>query len=208
MDCALFDPPRDKVLDFGLRTSKGPTLGHSDNSRPGTDDELLVMKEPPIKRLPDVDKVAAVWKEYYDDVISELHEFIDELGERYLKPQGIDVHDLMKNTLEDPTPRVEKRAKRLQQIWDESQQYIFVDEHTTKEDVHNAFRIIAASQSTRPSANAPELDRVVCVDAALLHDEYGLTFKDLAERYGWQTGNSVRRVKNCVVRGRKILEEA
>jgi hypothetical protein len=74
----------------------------------------------PVENLPDPGRVARAWRIYYQGIIREL-------GERHLKPLGLDVEDLVQEVLDNNPSLSRNLDARLQVADDEASDYIRVD---------------------------------------------------------------------------------
>jgi hypothetical protein len=197
--CALFQPPGDDLFGFYLSCGAGPWLDLPEGWEDAGDQELVAMTEAPIERLRDTDRVETAWKEYYETLIKEL-------GERYLRPAGIDVGEAISDVLESNSVLEERLGEKLQEIEDDRLPYIRPDQYTTKDDVVHAFQLLARSQEKRPKTGRGQRDRLIAVQYAILHYEYGWTFRQIAERYEGRTDEQfLERLEDHAAVGREIL---
>ena len=104
---------------------------------------------------------------------------------------------------------IEKRTKNLVEARKGENRYIVVDEYTTKDDVVNAFRLIASAQTMRPKEGRKRRNQLVAVQYAILRDEFGWTYKQIAQKYERLTDETfLRRVKEYADLGREILKSS
>ncbi len=198
--CLLYDPPAGDLLAFAayrdpeplgprsVRWSKGNPLGKASS--------LGHLVEPLIREVRhDPYLLADATKRYYDELIAEL-------GKRHLKKLGLDVHLLLKDIRIDTPRLLEDYEERQRMAEYENTLFIEVDGDTTEEDVREAFRAISAAQETRPARSRPKRDRLMCVEAAILHDKQGFSYERLAERYGWSDPTLASKY---IAAGREIL---
>jgi hypothetical protein len=208
-DCAFYHPPGDDLLGFLEFCGIGPHLTLSENWRGGGEQETVAMLQAPIEEIRDADRVQDIWMELY-----QVHTFILEVvNKRFLNPRGLDLDDLIADVQEDvlkgsPHP-FEEFDRKLEEISRDKRRYIRVDEHTTKDDVLRAFRVLKASQATRPGPGAPKHSRFLCVQYAVLHDKYGWKTRQIAERFEGKTDSrSLRRFNDHIKLGRELLENS
>ena len=198
--CAFYDPPRDKLFDFFQVAAVSPGLQLPKGWKTRKDEPLIAGSGLPVKKLASSGRVARAWRIYYQGIIREL-------GERHLKPLGLDVEELVEDVLRHNPALSKNLEARLDQANDEASQYIEVNDYTTKEDVVHAHRFI--TQFRQPLTGGTHgRSRLVAVQYAILHDEYGWKPKQIAERYeeGRTDKNFVRRLGEYVKDGRKILK--
>jgi hypothetical protein len=88
--CVLFDPPDQKLLDFSEFGGPRP-VGIVPADEPFDRDfgfPAHAMAVPPIVTLRDADRAEMIEGWYWGKII-------DEIGERYLKPQGLDTREIL-----------------------------------------------------------------------------------------------------------------
>jgi hypothetical protein len=138
-----------------------------------------------------------------------LHELID----RYIRPQGLDVKEVLHNILEVSGISAEY-AERMSQV--SETYYIVVDEYTSEEDLESTRRMIRAAQE-RNSGGRPARDPLVALQCALLHDKYnGLdpadrritrwSYKQLAKEFREFGVRNERSAEEYVKLGRQLLK--
>ncbi len=198
--CVLYDPPVPGLPEFAALNDPTPHKGIAFFPNP---QQLLGLKwskipsmvAPPIKSLQDPEEVKRTEKWFYERLIQEI-------GERYLKPLGLDIQDMRRNVLKNTPGLWEEYHKRQQQ--NPPRECIIPDEFTTKEDVGHGFDIIAAMWQDRPSGHRFKRDPLIAVECAILHDRHEWTYEQLANRYGWQDSS---RASKYIKDGRDILQE-
>jgi hypothetical protein len=199
--CALFQPPGDDLFGFYLSCGAGPWLTLPEGREHTRDQELVAMTEAPIEPIRDADRVEAAWKEYHETLIVKLGE--------HLKSAGVDVGEAISEALESNSALEERLWEKLQQIESDRRSYIVVDEYTTKDDVVHAFQLLARSQERRPKTGRGQRDRLIAVQYAVLHDEYGWTFRQIAERYEGRTDEQfLERLEDHADAGREIVKRS
>jgi hypothetical protein len=197
--CAFYDPPRDNLFDFFQTAAAPPRLQLPEGWETRKDKPLIAGSGLPVKKLSNSGREAGAWRIYYQGIIREL-------GERHLKPLGLDVEELVEDVLHH-NPALSKNLKaRLHQANDEASQYIEVNDYTTKDDVVHAHKFI--TQFRQPLTGGTQgRSRLVAVQYAILQDEYGWTREQIAEQYEGQTDATfLRRLGDYVKAGRKILK--
>lgn len=196
--CALFQPPGDDLFGFYLSCGAAPWVDLPEGWEGARDQELVAMTEAPIERLRDADRVEAAWQDYHETLIAKLGE--------HLKPAGIDVGEAISDVLESNSALEDRLREKLQEIEDDRLPYLRPDEYTTKDDVVHAFQLLARSQESRPKTGRGQRDRLIAVQYAVLHDEYGWTFRQIAERYEGRTDEQfLERLEDHAAVGREIL---
>ena len=118
--CALYDPPRDDLFGFWEACATQPSLRLPRGWENRKDEPLVAMSGLPVENLPDPGRVARAWRIYYQGIIREL-------GERHLKPLGLDVEDLVQEVLDNNPSLFRNLDARLQVADDEASDYIRVD---------------------------------------------------------------------------------
>lgn len=193
--CVLYDPPADRLREFadmggpwgaGLQRYAGDEKPKSSS---------YSMEVAPIRRLLDPAETRQIEAEHWTMLL-------EKLDEKHLQPLGLSLGDLLADIHEQfPEIRQTKRQKM-----DELKRghFIEVDEYTTEEDVRKAFRALAGAHTTRPAAARPKREKLLCVEAAVLHDWHGWTYEQLAERYEWKDSTLASKY---VKDGRAILGE-
>ena len=111
--------------------------------------------------------------------------------------------------LESNSALEERLREQLQESENDRRPYILVDEYTTKDDVVYAFQLLARSQEKRPKTGRGRRDRLIAVQYAVLHDEYGWTIPEIAQRYEGRIDEQVlERMEDHIAEGREILEKS
>lgn len=195
--CILFNPPQTDLWGFASYGTWSPyrVLPWEPPWNPDYKETSLDIEVLPIRRLMSSDEAEETQKRFWGNII-------EEIGKRYLKPQGLDVWSIVDEILKD-TPRIlNERSDRWLQ--NQPRPYIEVDEDTTKERVIAAFQAIAATHKTRPVTGRGRRDPLITVEASLLYDERNWTYEQLDERYGWKDPT---RASKFIKRGREIRAE-
>jgi len=193
--CVLYDPPVPGLHEFARRG--GIMFSSGVPERPSERHGLPRMARPPIKLLRDPEELEALeaWRWF---------RLMQELQERYLKPLGLNVWEMLDDIERNPPPGlVEEYFKRLDQLDDGRRVYIEVDEQTTKEDIEKASQIARAWQKNRPPRSRPLRNRLTCIECAVLKDQHDWSNEQVAERFDWEHIEKVR--KHAEV-GRAIIE--
>jgi hypothetical protein len=198
--CALYDPPRDDLFGFFIAAATRPGLQLPKGWRSRKDEPLIAGSGLPVKKLPSSRHIEGAWRVYYEGIIREL-------GERYLKPLGLDVDELVEDVLSNSPELSKNRDARLQRANDEASEYIYVDDDMTADDILGAARFITQSSELHKGGR-PTRSPLVAVQYAILKDEYGLSSKQIAERFEVRTDDTfLRRLDAHVKFGREILKE-
>jgi hypothetical protein len=182
--CVLFDPPDtelDKFADLGPFLSIGT--------------KTAAMPAPPIRKMHDPYEERQVYGKAWSAAA-------DALFDLYLKPLGFEPEQVWQEVHEARPDILRVRSRELQDL--PLHHYIEVNELTTWDDLKTAFKIITEDREDAPSRGRPKRDRLVCVQCAILHDRYGWTYEQIAERNNWLdhtlTGKYIKD-------GRKLLGE-
>jgi hypothetical protein len=198
--CAFYDPPRDNLFGFLQAAATSPGLQLPIGWKTRKDEPLIAISGLPVKKLPDSGRVAGAWRSYYGGIIREL-------GERHLKPRGLDVKELVEDVLRHNPALSKNLDARLQLANEEASEYIKVDDDMTRDDILGAAQFITQSSGPHKGGRPPR-NRLVAVQHAILKDEYGWSYKQIAEQFGQPTDDtSLRRLEAHVKFGRQIVEK-
>ena len=207
--CVLFDPPDQELLAFSK--FGGPSavgiLPADERFKPGFGVPPHMMAMPPVATLRDAHKAESIESWYWQRII-------DEIGERYLKPQGLDTKEILLEVMRG-TPDLLRRKAELRNRETPFRHYITVEEYTTEADVKRAFRLISATLPERSEKGAPQRDRLIAAQCAILYDRHNQrdpsdgrkkswTYPKLAEEFGLKSG---RAAKVYVEIGRELLKK-
>jgi hypothetical protein len=165
------------------------------------------MAMPPIATLRDAHKAESIESWYWQKII-------DEIGERYLKPQGLDTKEILLKVMRD-TPDLLRRREELRNRETPRRHYITVGAYTTEADVKRAFRLISATLTERPEKGAPKRDPLIAAQCAILYDRHNQpdptdgrkkswTYPKLAEEFGLKSGGAAKRYIEI---GRELLKK-
>src|SRR5829696_10233244 len=135
------------------------------------------MLAPPIRTLRDGDKSMLVEEWFWRQVV-------EEIGKRFLEPAGMNIHEMMREVL-DSSPSLLKREQELREQETPARHFIAVDEETTADDVHRAFKLISATLPERPTKGAPRRDPLVALQCAILHDRHNAKDPEDRRRRRW-----------------------
>jgi hypothetical protein len=207
--CVLFDPPDQELLAFSKFGGPRP-VGIPPADEPYDRDfgfPAHAMAVPPIETLRDADKAELIEGWYWQSII-------DEIGERYLKPQGLDVKEILWEVMLE-TPDLQRRRKELRERETPFRHFITVGEYTTEADVKRAFRLISATLPERAEKGAPQRDLLIAAQCAILYDRHNppdpsdgrkktWTYPKLAEKFGLK---SERAANKYVEIGRELLKK-
>ena len=197
--CVLYNPPELELVRFA---EYGRAIPDVVGLRDGQAFEMLAS---PVRRMPYPEHATDPWRWFYEAMLREI-------GERYLKPQGLDIQKMFREVLRDSNLREElhQRLAELPHRW-----FIEVEEHTTSKDVERAFKIIAAEQERPPPLGRPSRNRLIAIECALLYDKYNprdpakksrrkWTHEKLAKRYGL---DSKRAAKEYIADGQELIKK-
>lgn len=203
--CVLYDPPPSQLLEFADigEPGKEVILSPSPESRmlDKFRDESIEHRKmawPPVKQMRGEEEIVHREERHWSDLLETVWSV-------HLKPLGISFGQMMLEAFEsdfyrEKTDEWNKNKPR----GDGLKYYIEVDRFTTEEDVKYAVRMLSAAQEARPKTGRASRDRLTCVEAASLHDEYGWTYEQLAELNGWK---DITLASKYVKDGRAILNE-
>ena len=208
--CVLFDPPETDLLAFSKVGEPRPVgiLPAEKPFDPNFGFPAHAMILPPVATLRDADKAEMIEAWYWERII-------DEIGERYLRPQGLDTKEILKEVVLETRDLLAKR-KELRDRETPSRHYITVEEYTTESDVKHAFALISATLPERSEKGAPRRDLLIAVQCAILYDrhsqpnpsdrrEWTWTYAKLASKFGLRSG---RAAKDYVELGRGYLKQS
>ena len=193
--CVLYNPPAGQLPEFadmGGPWASGLVRWRGDEEPSSS---TYVMEVSPVRRIFDPVETKRIEAKYWTTVLQKLHEM-------HLRPRGLDIDSLLED-VDDQFPEI-KRTKQQEMDRLKRGHFIEVDEYTTEEDVRNAFRVLSEAHRARPKTGRPSRNRLICVEAAILHDEHEFTYEQLAERYGWKDPTLASKY---VKDGRTILNE-
>jgi hypothetical protein len=206
--CILFDPPETKLPLFAQLGGPRPLgLSPTDESWRNFGLPPYVMLASPTRTLRDGDKTRFIEGWFWRQVI-------ERIGERFLEPAGLDIHEMMRAVMED-SPDLFKQREELRDQETPPRHYIAVDEKTTDADVRRAFRLISATLPERPEEGAPRRDPLIALQCAILYDRHNQadpadgrvwkwTHEKLAEEFGLK---SAKVAKEYVNLGRESLKK-
>ena len=96
--CAFYDPPRDDLFEFWVASATSPGISLPKGWKTRKGEPFIAGSGLPVKTLPDPSRVAGALRIYYEGIIREL-------GERHLKPLGLDVEELVEEVLSNNPTR-------------------------------------------------------------------------------------------------------
>jgi len=185
--CVLFDPPDERLEEFA---QLGPFLAASP-----LPSGVVAMAASPVKMMHDPFEERRVAERAWSSIFEAVFEL-------YLEPQGL-ARDGVLQEIHEARPEI--RETRDQEWHDlRLRTYIEVDENTTWEDMKAAFKMIDDAREERPKRGRRRRDRLRCVQCAVLHDQNGWTYEQIAQRYAW---SDYTLVSKYVADGRNILQE-
>ena len=171
--CVLYDPPDlnlEEFAEYGGLTPEGIEPPNEERQA----GESLRMVAPPIERIDSTGQRADALEEFYQDVI-------EELGQRYLAPQGVDTQQAIAEIYSE-TDLLEKLATRMRDI--ETHPYIVVDADTKDDDVKRAARMIRSIKKTNRGGR-PSRDKLIAVRCATLFRDHNTPDPKNGDRKPW-----------------------
>jgi hypothetical protein len=170
--CALRDPPDDGLLKFADYGEIRPETLNRPDEVAGRAPAMLA---PPVEQWPNPYSWANAYRDFFERVLREI-------GERHLKPRGLDIHEMFRDVLQNTNLQEELR-EQLGQL--PRYDVIVVDEHTSDDAVRTALKLITATQERRPSRGRRPRDRLTAVSCAVLYDRHDWSVEQLREHHGW-----------------------
>lgn len=163
--CVLYDPPETDLLAFAKYHDPPAyaVVGPNGSIMSKADANFVVMRVPPVRTLRDPQLAADIEDRHWQRIIQEI-------GERFLRPLGLDVGSMVSDVMKNCPEILREWAEEHKQ--NEQRYYIEVNEHTTTAEVNNAFRTIAATQGNRKRRPKPKKDELVTVQAAILYERH------------------------------------
>ncbi len=203
----LFQPPLNHLLEFaeyGGIVRKDPFAEYGGTLRNSPEfqrkeaatqhDPVLV--SPLISRFPDPYSFAQAHQDYYETLM-------EEINKRFLKPQGLDIHEMRDEVLRDGTLD-QSLQERLRQIPEDL--YIEVPKNVTVDELREAAGLAASIRGKPEKAEEVEASKTSLVKVELAYRFYdlGQSFPDLPEqRYpGIESAETYKKYAND---GRKLL---
>lgn len=186
--CVLFDPPDTQLESFA---ELGPFLAVEASSATG----LISLTSPPIAKMTDPADTRVVDAEAWSAAIDAIYEL-------YLEPMGLELDEVWEQVHLRHPEILRERQEKLRSLPVRS--YIEVNEHTTWDDAKEAFKVLSENRERQPKRGRSKRDRLRCLECAILHDQHGWSYEQLAERYGWLDHTLVSKY---IRDGRKIVRE-
>jgi hypothetical protein len=189
--CVLYDPPDTELSAFAEVVGPEPEAVLDPRAPDDLPNEDIRMLKPPVKSLQELTQ----YEDWRWDCI--LYSWGEVLRESFLDPGEllIDIERRCPGFINRYHRKVERDSSRF---------YIEVDERTTKDDVVKAHRMVRALQEGRTPRGAPERDRLIAVQCAILKDQHKWEYRAIAERFGLGSKDTA---KAHVKLGRQILEQ-
>jgi hypothetical protein len=211
--CLLFDPPPLQLLEFAHVEASGAAAVHRVDSQAcsgtsaGTHSESIrsstVPVHPALVHWADANEAMLVEQARWSGVL-------DELAQRFLVPQGIDLESVLQEIYQETTLLQDYREAVLNIPTDV---LIAVSPETTQEEVDSAFQVLAARRSTPAKGGRPPIDDLMAVECAN-RKRADWTYVQISEHYGFpMSPNSYgesRRPNSAighVTRGKTILSK-
>jgi hypothetical protein len=182
--CVVFDPPPNNLLGFAEHgvADFGDFVNPFNPWDDGNGPEMLA---PPIRFLPDPERVIADERKRQEWVIGRIQAALD--ARSVITPGEIDLAEMaahfefLYESLQE-----EERRKRGEPPQIAMRPYIDVTEHTTEDDVRNAFRLMAAHRPIGPRPKRPRRDPLLGLQCAVWYDECGWSHERIAKKMGWK----------------------
>lgn len=205
---ALYDPPRDQLLDYADRLAE--ILGRHD--RTATDPEPKNVTALPIRHFVEPSAVHEFWLVHEHNMLWILR---NRLAERGVEIAERDWADLCMD-IEGELLR-EERASGCDR-YGPVRPYIAPD-GASKADVIAAYDHLVATGATTAGRGSgapdgrPPRDPLLCVQVALWHDEARLSYAEIGARMGWTIQRPPGMSPRCETarqhaeRGRELLEQ-
>ena len=208
--CVLYDPPETGLLRFAEYGGPRPLQVDSGHLR---------RAGPPRQHYPVIHELRN-WVASEDLEHGYWALILAELGRR-LRPQGIDVDQLVEEILSEK-PWITEWRRQTEEQFNPFRGYIDADdEYTTEEDIRAALRMRRAQQGIKLQKGGQVRDPLVAVQCAILYDRHNCslpsdrrqrkwTHKSLAEHLalrGKRNQISVRAAEAHIELGRKILRD-
>src|SRR5215213_651793 len=200
--CVLFDPPVPGLVEFNsallprATAIMGPTPGTLADKFRNEEESLQWMVLPPIRQIRDPRVDRDIEARHWIDVLMTVWEL-------YIEPQELDFKQMLKTVYESENFRQRVDEWNRNKPADTGPRYfVEVDEFTTEDDVRVAFGMLSKAQEERPRQGRSARNRLVCAEAAELHDGHGWSYDRLAVRYGWDDPN---RASKFIKDGRELL---
>jgi hypothetical protein len=179
--CVIYDPPAERLLAFAEHgvAAYGEFINPFD-PWDDADDDVPQMLASPIRFLPDPDQLIAEERKRQEWILKRIQEALNMRP--LIKTDDIDLLE-MASHFEFIYEDDHKRGKR--QRVDSMRPYIDVTDHTTEEDVRNAFRLMAARRPARPRPARPKRNQLQCLQCAVWYDQCGWSHERIAKAFDW-----------------------
>jgi len=141
-----------------------------------------------ISTLPNPYALERVWQDYYETLI-------DEINQRFLKPRGLDIHEMRNEILADGTLD-ESLQERLKQIPQDL--YVKIPKHAKRDELREAVRLAASMLEEEPEKvdeQAVETSQTDLMKVEIAYRHYCLRqdFRDIENRYPNITSDTLKK---------------
>lgn len=179
--CVVFDPPAEQLVEFAEHgvAAYGEFINPF-NPWDDADDDGPQMLASPIRFLPDPEQLIADERKRQDWILAQIQKSLTK--QPLIRTEDLDLLEMAAHFefLYEATDDHRERQRRAGM-----RPYIDVNEQTTEEDVHNAFRLMAARQPNRPQPSRPKRSPLHCLQCAVWYDECGWSHERIAKVFGW-----------------------
>lgn len=179
--CVVYDPPAEHLMEFADHGVADygdfidPFNPWADRDTPGPH-----MLASPIRFLPDPDKLIADERKRYEWILERIQASLAE--QPHLRTGDLDLVEMAAHFdfLYEGTDeyRQEQRAIGMRP-------YIDVGDHTTEEDVRNAYRLMAARRPLALQPRRPRRIPLQCLQCAVWYDQCSWSHEQIANAFGW-----------------------
>ncbi len=204
--CVLYEPPRDGLLDFvnapPVSFDLPPVVPPDSPPNPADVSAWPGMALAPLTILRDADEAEHAMMAFYEDVMRVMAGELAELG--------IDLREVRNAVIRQHPELSERYRERLRRI--PVHHVITPSEHTTQEDVINAFKLFTARQRRDARPAKPTRAALTCVQCAVWYDEFGWSQEQIGRRFGWKIQHPPAQKARCetarqhIREGRRILK--
>jgi hypothetical protein len=160
-----------------------------------------MLTKPLIATYPNPYSYGRAWQDYYETLMKEI-------DERFLKPQGLDIHEMRDEVLKDGTLD-ESLQERLRQIPQDL--YVEIPEHAVVDELREAVGLAHQMQEeSKEDVRIIETSEITLIKVELAYRFYQLKqeFKDIPDRkQRYPSIKSSETFKKYASEGRKLLNE-
>lgn len=207
--CTLYDPPDKDLPTFAAyHDPQAYMTSNPDETSWYEQKRFVFMTLPPVKFLQD--PLAAEENE-----ARHWEHIIEEIGKRHLEPLGLDIHEMLIDVVRNCPEIFEEKMQRDRE--NKRRCYIEVDEHTRRDEVDGAFRMLVSQRGNKNPGGRPPIDDLTAVQCAVLYDDHNgidpedrrfrlWTYKKLATKFSDLGVKNERSAEEHVKRGRELRE--